>query len=145
MTTLKQQKFVAEYVLSGNGAQSATNAGYSPSSAHVTASRLLRNANVASAIEAERDRMRERSDLRAQDVIHGLRKIAEDESAKNSDRIRAYELLGKHFRLFAEVYEATVTHDVTSLRSYSENDLMRMLELAKQQPAIEGEVTVLGD
>lgn len=119
MTTLKQQKFVAEYVLSGNGAQSATNAGYSPSSAHVTASRLLRNANVASAIEAERDRLRERSDLRAEDVLRGLRQIAEDESARNSDRIRALELLGKHFRLFIDRVETTETPEVPELRRFS--------------------------
>ena len=100
MTTPRQQRFAEEYVLTGNGAQSATFAGYAPGSAHVEASRLLRNAKVAVAIDAERKRMREKADLRAEDVIRGLRRIAEDETAPHAARVSAWKALGNHLGLF---------------------------------------------
>ena len=52
--TERQRKFVAEFLKSGNGTQAALRAGYSQNGAAVQATRLLRNANVRSAIEAER-------------------------------------------------------------------------------------------
>ncbi len=42
--------FIAEYAKTQNGTQSAITAGYSPKSAHVTASQLLRNPNVKAQI-----------------------------------------------------------------------------------------------
>lgn len=100
MTTPKQQKFVLEYVLTGNGVQSAITAGYAANSAHVEASRLLRNAKVVVAIDAERARMRAKADLRAEHVIAGLRQIAEDESAPHAARVSAWKALGNHLGLF---------------------------------------------
>ena len=50
----RQRRFVAEFLTSGNGTQAAIRAGYSAKGAAVQATRLLRNANVRSAIEAER-------------------------------------------------------------------------------------------
>ena len=152
--TLKRQSFAREFAISGNGTQSAVAAGYSERSAHVTASRLLRVANVAAAIEAERGRLRERSDLRTDDVIRGLRQIAEDDSAKNSDRIRAYELLGKHLRLFVDRVETMHSVDVPELKTYSLRELHELRDLMvdsgsarepASQPAIEVEARVLDD
>ena len=48
----KQRRFVEEYAIDHNGAGAAIRAGYAPKSAHVTASRLLRKANVADAVRA---------------------------------------------------------------------------------------------
>ena len=44
--------FILEYLKDRNGTQAAIRAGYSPRSAHVTASRLLRNAKVRHALRA---------------------------------------------------------------------------------------------
>jgi len=46
----KQSRFVDEYARDRNGAGAAVRAGYAQGSAHVTASRLLRNANVGAAL-----------------------------------------------------------------------------------------------
>jgi|JI10StandDraft_1071094.scaffolds.fasta_scaffold636558_1 phage terminase small subunit len=46
----RQSRFVEEYAIDHNGAGAAVRAGYAPKSAHVTASRLLRKANVADAV-----------------------------------------------------------------------------------------------
>jgi phage terminase small subunit len=128
MLTPKRQTFATSYALTGNGVQSAIEAGYAPGSAHVEASRLLRVAKVAAAIDEERARLRERSDLKAQDVIDGLRQIAEDESARNSDRIRAYELLGKHLRLFTEQVEVQHSIDDSALQSFTVAELRSLRE-----------------
>ncbi|MBP6529478.1 MAG: terminase small subunit [Burkholderiales bacterium] len=48
--TPKQSRFVDEYALDRNGAGAAVRAGYAAGSAHVTASRLLRNTNVGAAL-----------------------------------------------------------------------------------------------
>ena len=58
--TLRRQKFVSEYVETGNATQAARLAGYAERSAHVTGSRLLRNDKVAAAIEIERQTLRAR-------------------------------------------------------------------------------------
>jgi len=50
--TTKAARFVEEYAIDHNGAGAAVRAGYAPKSAHVTASRLLRKANVSAAVRA---------------------------------------------------------------------------------------------
>lgn len=53
----KQHKFVAEYLIDLNGTQAAVRAGYSPKSAEMQASRLLRNVKVQEHLS---DRMKAR-------------------------------------------------------------------------------------
>ena len=60
---------------------------------------MLTYAKVAAAIDAERQRMRENADLRAEHVIAGLREIAEDESAPHAARLSAWKALGNHLDL----------------------------------------------
>jgi len=55
----KQQRFVEEYVIDWNGTQAAIRAGYSKTSAKVTASRLLTKANIKSAINTLRIEIRD--------------------------------------------------------------------------------------
>jgi phage terminase small subunit len=46
----RQSRFVAEYLVDGNGTQAAIRAGYGRAGAHVEASRLLRDPKVAAAV-----------------------------------------------------------------------------------------------
>jgi phage terminase small subunit len=78
----RQLQFVINYVDSGHGTNSAINAGYSEKSAYSTASDLLRNPKIASAIEKERED-------RKKAIQHKLSKYAED-----AVKI-LYELAGK--------------------------------------------------
>ena len=45
------------------------------------------------------------SGISATYVLEGIRAVADDSTAKHADRLRAYELLGKHLRLFVEKVE----------------------------------------
>lgn len=91
----KQRLFVEAYLQTGNGTDSVRKAGYqvkSPGSAAVTASRLLANPLV----KAEIDRRIEKEIITTDEILQGVREIALNLMEKASDRLRAFELLGKH-------------------------------------------------
>ena len=56
-------------------------------------------------MEAELALRAEKSGISARYVLEGIRAVANDSEARNADKLRAYELLGKHLRLFAEKVE----------------------------------------
>ena len=101
----RHQAFVHHYLETGNGTKSAILAGYSERSAAAAASRLLRNPEIIGAVEAELARRAEISGISSKFVLEGIRGIAENGEARNADKLRAYELLGKHLRLFADKAE----------------------------------------
>lgn len=68
----KQLKFVAEFLVDGNGARAARAAGYGASGSRVAAHRLLTNANVRAAIKARQGVDASRLEISRQDVISGL-------------------------------------------------------------------------
>ncbi|WP_049382954.1 terminase small subunit, partial [Staphylococcus epidermidis] len=53
--TPKKERFTNEYIKTLNVTQSAIKAGYSPNSAHVTGSRLLRKDKVNEYIKSKKD------------------------------------------------------------------------------------------
>ena len=100
MLTQKRKSFASNYVLSGNATRAAIEAGYSQRTAKQQGSRLLTNVDVQTAVETERAGLRKRFDLKADDVLLGLRQIAEDESAPHAARVSAWKALGNHLGLF---------------------------------------------
>jgi phage terminase small subunit len=76
MVTLKQARFVEEYLLDLNGKQAAIRAGYSATTGEVQASRLLRNAKVRAALEAAMQARSRRTQITADGVVTELAKLA---------------------------------------------------------------------
>jgi phage terminase small subunit len=74
--TPKQQLFAREYLVDLNGTQAAIRAGYAARGAEVTASRLLRNPKVATAIAEAQARRFDRLDMDADRVLLELARIA---------------------------------------------------------------------
>ncbi len=70
--TSKQARFVAEYLVDGNGSRAAVAAGYGRAGARVAACRTLANANVRAAIAARQGVDAKRLEIERQDVIQGL-------------------------------------------------------------------------
>ena len=70
--TPKQERFVEEYLIDLNATQAAIRAGYSVNGAEVTASKLLRNANVASAVAKAQKARSERTGIDAEWVLARL-------------------------------------------------------------------------
>lgn len=73
---LMQQDFVREYVRDLNGTKAAMRAGYSKKTSASIAARLLTKANIKAAIHERQNRRAEKVDLKADDVVRELRKIA---------------------------------------------------------------------
>lgn len=98
----KQRAFAVEYVKDRNATQAAIRAGYSAKTAYSQAHDLLKKPEIQSLIKELEDAAAERSAITVDRIVERLNKIAEDPRAKDSDRIRADELLGKYLGMFTE-------------------------------------------
>lgn len=74
--TAQQARFVEEYLLDLNATQAAIRAGYSPRSAEVEGSRLLRNAKVADEVARAKAERSARVQLHADRVLEELAALA---------------------------------------------------------------------
>src|SRR5450759_4866892 len=73
----RQSRFVAEYLVDGCVAQAAIRSGVAVSGAHVWASRTLRIAKVAAALQARQSADATRLSLRREDVLNGITEAIE--------------------------------------------------------------------
>ena len=97
--TLKQARFVEQYLVHGNALQAATEAGYK--SPHPEGARLLRNATVAAFIAKGRKVETKRAQMDREARIAWYEKKA-SEAVRDGDQIRAMELLSKMHGDFTE-------------------------------------------
>lgn len=72
----KHRRFVAEYLKDLNATQAAIRAGYSEKTAKQQGSRLLTNADIASAVSAGQAKALERAELSATRVLEEMRRLA---------------------------------------------------------------------
>ena len=129
--TPKQQRFVDEYLIDLNATQAAIRAGYSERTAGQQGDRLLKNVQVASAVQSSMDARSAKTEITAEYVLEGIKEIAErclqrvpvmvgrgedrqqliDEEGRHvwtfdaSGANKAFENLGKHLKLFTEKHE----------------------------------------
>lgn len=73
---IKQQKFVEEYVITGNATKAAIKAGYSEKTAATNSTKLLNNTKIAEYIEGLRQEMMDETILTGKDVLYRLSQIA---------------------------------------------------------------------
>jgi len=113
--TAKQEKFCQEYIIDLNATNAAIRAGYSVKAAHVTSSRLLRNAKVMHIIAKKRQVIAEKTEINAENILNSLIQIREkcqeeDDRGKidSSGALKANELLGKHIGMFTQKIEASI-------------------------------------
>ena len=108
--TQKQQRFVDEYIISGNATQAAITAGYSKKTAAVTATEHLRKPNIKAAIEKRNAEIQSEKTADMTEVMEYLTSVMrgeqtesvatakgvyEDVEVSAKDRIKAAELIGK--------------------------------------------------
>lgn len=70
--TIRQTRFIDEYLIDYNGTQAAIRAGYSKLAAKEQASRLLTNANVKALIDQKNNETEIRLQISRDDIIKGL-------------------------------------------------------------------------
>lgn len=69
-------RFVDEYLKDMNGTQAAIRAGYAPGGAHVSASRLLKNAKVIEALKRKQAKIAEKAQVTVEEIVEELKLLA---------------------------------------------------------------------
>jgi hypothetical protein len=107
----RQQRFVEFYFLNPNRVEAYQKAGYKAHghSAEVAADRLLKKPAVQEALAKLREERSRQVKLSGQDVIERLWEEAtrQGEGSSPTARVRALQLLGMHFGLFARRVEVS--------------------------------------
>lgn len=103
----QRERFIDEYMIDFNGTRAAIRAGYSAATAPQAASRMLAEPNIQVEITQRLQARRLESAGRAQKVIDDLHELAA-KATKDADRIRANELLAKHYGLLNDKVEHTI-------------------------------------
>lgn len=74
--TTKQQRFIKEYLISGNATQAAKLAGYSEKTAYRTGADNLKKPQIVQAIANGQKRVSDKLDIKLEDVVAELLKLA---------------------------------------------------------------------
>ena len=120
--THKQQRFVDEYIISGNATQAAIRAGYSKKTARFVGAENLTKPNIKDELEKRNAEIKSQKTMDMQEVMERLAAIARGETVeqqvtnkgtvveiepKISDQIRAMELIGKRYGAWTDKKEVT--------------------------------------
>lgn len=105
--TLRQMRYVREYVRSGNQQQSYINAGFestNPKAISASASRLMKLPKIQKAIELEAEKIGLSGGdiLTPEEVLINLTDIVLNENSSEPAKLKALELLGKRYKLFTD-------------------------------------------
>src|SRR3954470_18249966 len=102
----RQRLFVEAYLAEPNATQAALKAGYSQKTAYSHGQRLLKNVEISEAVE----KRVEDAVITANEILNDVKNIAKT-SERDGDRLKAYELLGKHLKLWTDKTELTGKDD----------------------------------
>ena len=107
-----QARFIEEYLIDLNATKAAERAGYSPKTAYVQGSRLLRNPRVSPIIALAIEIRSRRTQISQEWVLLQLKEqFTQADNEKNrSAANRALELIGKHLGMFGEGKEEKHLH-----------------------------------
>jgi hypothetical protein len=126
----KHRKY-CQFIVEGESAASAARkAGYAKSSANNYGSELGKREDIKAEIARLQAKTLQKSDkttvLTALEVRQRLSYIAEDESNKPQDRIRALELLGKTLNMFADKPDTQINIVMDSIKDISYDELQAL-------------------
>jgi phage terminase small subunit len=111
--TAKQERFVAEYLVDGNASRASIAAGYSKRTAARIGSELLTKPVIKAAIAKALKAQETRTLITADANLRAIERLALKAEAAGdwAPAIRARELIGKHYRSFADKVELTGAND----------------------------------
>ena len=117
--TLKQRRFIEEYLIDFNATQAAIRAGYSEKTAYSVGHENLSKPEIKSEIDRLTAQMTEKAIVTKEMVLQGLLDEARmyDEGASHSARVSAWAHLGKHLGIFMDKVELSGKVEVASLGS----------------------------
>ncbi len=110
--TPKQELFITEYMKDLNATQAAIRAGYSEKTAKDIGCENLAKPNLKKEIDRRLEERAKNNGITAEFVLNGIKGIAVS-GERESDKLKAYELLGKHLKLFTDKIESDNKNDNT--------------------------------
>ena len=129
--TPKQSRFCEEYIIDLNATQAAIRAGYSQKAARAIAAENLSKPDIQKKVEELKAAATEKAEVSVQDVLCGIRSIAEDEGATNRDKLKAWELLGRYNGMFTDRIESRV-QQVVEEKGTPEEYAQRVAEATRE-------------
>lgn len=103
--TPKQELFVREYLVDKNATQAAIRAGYKEKTAYAIGAENLKKPQIMEAINKQLEKHLEKAEIDADYILMGIKGIADNLEEQSKDRLKAFELLGKHMKLFTDKQE----------------------------------------
>jgi hypothetical protein len=100
--TIKQERFLEEYLKDRNGIQAAIRAGYAEKAAHSMSLHNLRHPEIVSKLRKAADVAQHRAEVDSEFVLRELKKVAEQEDVAQSTKVRALELIAKHLGMLED-------------------------------------------
>ena len=108
--TRKQEMFIREYLIDLNATQAAIRAGYSEKTARQIGTENLSKPSIQAEIDKQVKNRSESVGLTAEEILKDIRDIAlANKEADPKTALKAYELAGKHLKLFTDKVEIEVT------------------------------------
>lgn len=122
--TVKQRKFADGLIAGGNATQAAIDAGYSKKYARQNANKLLQNTTISEYLKQRQDELTKKKIAGRTEILQYLSGVMRGEETESvatakgiysdvevgaKDRVKAAELLGKHFAMWTEKRDITAT------------------------------------
>lgn len=103
--TAKQEAFAIEYLKDKNATQAAIRAGYSAKTAYSIGCEMLRKPEIQEIIRAKQEEAVKNAEITSEWIVAQCKEIATNVLAKDADKLRALELIGKYLGMFTERVE----------------------------------------
>lgn len=103
--TAKQTAFIREYLVDLNATQAAIRAGYSEKTASEMGYENLNKPQIEEAIFKALEERSKRVEWTADAIMRDLMEIANNRFVEPKDRLKAYELGGRHLGMFKDKVE----------------------------------------
>ncbi|KLD54788.1 terminase [Limosilactobacillus fermentum] len=125
--TLKQQRFVDEYIISGNATQAAIKAGYSKKTAKQMGTENLAKPIIKAELDRRNAEIQSAKTMDMQEVMELLAAMGRGETTeetvtnkgevietatRNADKLKAMELIGKRFGAWTDKKEISGNLDI---------------------------------
>jgi phage terminase small subunit len=127
----RQEAFISEYLVNGfNATRAATTVGYSARTAQEQGARLLSNVIIQKKIQTFREEMEKKTTLTLESLLIRIQKLA-DSSKKDSDKLKALDMLMKHLGGYTTVNDIIDRMDETELEKLTQKLLAQMKQKAQ--------------
>lgn len=107
MLTTRKRLFAESYLANPNATEAAIKAGYSKKTARSQGQRLLTDVDIRALVE----KRVEEAIITADEILTDVKSIAKT-GERDSDRLKAYELLGKHLAMWTDKSEVKINANV---------------------------------